>query len=196
MSGLRQDADGSWVVENIGMAVDADGSGRAYAPLGSGLESLDYIGNAGHKGDWWGIACDPHGVPYIQGDTAPQAAPDSKGFYVSTTTYERRQFPVNDCRRYLDAENESFIVVPLHFRRSVPGIVIGCKAIATYRGLDQAAVVGDIGPDFGEGSIALAKRLGIPGNPKTGGVLSGVTYRIFPGIPANVNGTEYQLQPA
>lgn len=195
MISVRQDEDGSWVAED-GMAINGDGSPRCYAPLGSGLESLDYLANAGARGNWWGIVCDPHGTPYIQGDGAPAFSEQTKGFYVSTTTYERRQFPVNDCRRYLNSETESFIVVPSHFRRSVPGIAIGCRCIVTYKGLDAAAVVGDVGPDFGEGSIALASRLNIPSNPKTGGVLSGVTFRIFPGVPANVNGTEYQLQPA
>src|SRR5258708_1149439 len=62
------------------LMIDADGSPFAYAPADSGLPALDYLGNAGHPGRWYGIACDKKGVPYVQtvGDPAP-------GYYVSTT---------------------------------------------------------------------------------------------------------------
>lgn len=53
-------------------------------------------------------------------------------------------------------------------------------AMALYRGLKCAAVVADIGPRPGEGSIVLAEALGIPSSPKHGGVDSGVTYVRFP----------------
>jgi hypothetical protein len=43
-------------------------------------------------------------------------------------------------------------------------------------------------------SIACAKALGIPESPLTGGVESGVSYEIQPGVPAWVNGITYDLQ--
>lgn len=167
------------------MAIDADGSPRAYAPPPK--EGLDYLANAGHPGNWWGLACDQHGEPYVQ--LADNPAP---GFYVSTTTYERREFNPDDPRRYLNSETEKFVVVPNSFRKSVPGIVLGCKCLVSYRDKTVEAVAGDVGPRFGEGSIALAKALGIPSDPKSGGVDSGVTYQLFPGVAA----TGYELQRA
>lgn len=189
--------DGSWLVDQIGLQVDSDGSPRSYSPRDSGLPALDYLANAGHPGNWYGIACDPHGTPYIQGVNAPVARPDSEGYYVSTTSYQRREFPVNDCRRYLDAEAVPYIVVPLNFRRAVKGIVIGCRAVVTYKGGDPVeAVSGDVGQAWGEGSIKLCQLLGIPGNPKSGGVQSGVTIHVFPGQAALIGGEQFQLQAA
>jgi hypothetical protein len=45
------------------------------------------------------------------------------------------------------------------------------------------ALVADVGPrdKIGEGSIALARELGIPSSPKKGGAASGVQYVVFPG---------------
>ena len=167
-----------------GMAIDSDGSPRSYAPPSSGLVALDYLKNAGYAGNWWGIACDDHGKPYVQGQNAPCNDPKSKGYYVSTTSYERSEFAHNDTRRYLNSETEKFIVVPNSFRKSVEGIVLGCLVKVSYNGKTAQAVVGDVGPRIGEGSIALANALGIPSNPKKGGVDSGVTYEIFPGVTA------------
>jgi hypothetical protein len=112
--------------------------------------------------------------------------------YVSATTYQRKEWPANDCRRYLDSENILFGVVPGSFRKHVPGIVIGCKMIVRYNGKEAVAVAGDVGPRWGEGSIALAKALGVPANPRHGGVGSGVEWRTYPGIAA----PGFNLQPA
>jgi hypothetical protein len=45
------------------------------------------------------------------------------------------------------------------------------------------AIFADVGPDdeVGEGSIALARALGIPANPRTGGQAGDVAYVVFPG---------------
>lgn len=181
---------GSWLVTGVGMAIDADGSPYAYHPeKGKGL---DYLPNAGHPGNWYGLACDDHGHPYIQGSNAPAFDDSSRGFYVSTTTYERREFAHNDPRRYLNSETERFIVVPASFRKSVAGIVMGCKAIVRFDGKECTAIVGDIGPRFGEASIAVARALGINSNAKSGGVDHGVEYQVFPGVA--VDG--YELQRA
>jgi len=47
----------------------------------------------------------------------------------------------------------------------------------------HAGGVADQGPkgQIGEGSIALAEALGIPSNPRHGGVVSGILYLVFPG---------------
>lgn len=99
----------------------------------------------------------------------------------------------------LNAEKVAFGVVPPDIINAVPGIVMGCKMTVEYRGHEEDAVVGDQGPrsKLGEGSAELARRLGINDNPNNGGVdLPRCVYRIWPGVPAVVDGVTYQLQPA
>src|ERR1700722_18184519 len=48
-----------------GMSIDADGAPNAYSPDNAGLDDLD---NAGSPGDWWALAVDANGEPYIQGE--------------------------------------------------------------------------------------------------------------------------------
>jgi hypothetical protein len=76
-----------------------------------------------------------------------------------------------------------FIVVPLDFGRSHPDVKLGDYAAVSYGGKTVYAIVGDKGPAgvVGEGSIALAKALGINSDPRKGGADSGVTYVIIPG---------------
>ena len=176
------------------MAIDADGSPRAYHPPVAGAlnPGLDYLANAGSPDNWWGIACDDEGKPYIQGVNAPVYDASTAGFYVSTTTYERKQLAHNDPRRYLNSEKELFVVVPASFRKTVPGIVIGSLCIVRFAGKEARGISGDTGPRFGEASIAMADELGIDSNAKRGGVVSGVEYDFFPGTV--VDG--YELQAA
>lgn len=186
-------SDGSYIV-HAGMAIDADGSPKAYCPDGSGLPALDYIANAGRPGDWWGLACDGDGKPYIQGQNAPAYDSSSSGFYVSTTSLTHKGYAQNDPMHYLNAETELYVVVPRRFIRGVKGIVMGCRCRVTNDGTGVAveAVSGDVGPEFGEASIAVAKALSIPGSPKSGGVSSGITYQFWPGVAA----VGYDLRPS
>jgi hypothetical protein len=98
----------------------------------------------------------------------------------------------------IDSGKVPGIVLPPECINAVKGVVLGCKATATYRGKTVDAVVFDIGPHnkLGEGSEALAKRLGINPDPNRGGVdEQEVTYRFWPGVPAVVDGICYNLQP-
>lgn len=184
--------DGFAILFTSGMTIDADGSPRAYAPRGSGLRGLDDLDNAGYPGNWWGIATALNGRPIVQdaGDPAP-------GFYISTTAYVRSGFRATDPRRYLDAETVPFIVVPGPLRKRVAPVVLGCLARVTnlQNGRTCEAVVGDIGPatHLGEGSIALAHALGIPSDPRRGGIaVPCIDYTIYPGVAA----PGFELQPA
>lgn len=98
----------------------------------------------------------------------------------------------------LNAETEAYIVVPPAILDGVPQPVLGSQAFVSFGSKSVAAVVGDIGPHtkLGEISIACAQALGIPSSPLSGGVASGVSYRILPGVPARVNGRTYPLQPS
>lgn len=112
-------------------------------------------------------------------------------YYQPDTTLHRDGKPLN-------SDLECFIVLPPDCIKHVLGIVLGCLAFVTYKGLRRAAVVGDEGPTrkVGEGSYRLAKLLGMDPSPINGGVDGKeVTYEWFPGVAAVVDGVQYQLQP-
>lgn len=163
-----------------GMTIDADGGRRTYAPAGSGLPALDYLANAGHPGNWFGLVCDPPGRPVI----APS------GYYVSPTTYRRHEFRATDPRAYLDPEVEFFVVFPAPLRMKVRPILLGCKVVVydIKTGRELLCVAGDAGPSthLGEASIAVAEHFGVPSSPKWGGTdEKRFRYRFFPGIAAD-----------
>jgi hypothetical protein len=85
--------------------------------------------------------------------------------------------------RSLDPTVTPFFVLPSGFRAAHPDVGPGDVAAVVRGGKVAYAIFGDVGPraDLGEGSIALAKALGIDTNPVHGGVGSGVFYVVFPG---------------
>lgn len=90
------------------------------------------------------------------------------------------------------------IVLPPEIIKAVGPIVLGCKAAVRYRDRLCDAVVFDVGPHFklGEGSPALARCLHINPDPNVGGVDEPkVLYRFWPGVPAIIDGVEYELMP-
>jgi Fungal chitosanase of glycosyl hydrolase group 75 len=173
---------GNAVCWRSGMAVDADGSPSAYNPLGGGDDAL---GNAGHAGNWFGVVTDngqPSGNPIVQGAYDPKP-----GYYISQTALVDRTKAVTDPRRYVDSTSAPYVSIPSDALASRGGeLHIGDLAMVCYGALRCAAVVADVGPKnhWGEGSIALAKALGIPPSPRNGGVPSGVTFLVFPGTAA------------
>lgn len=97
----------------------------------------------------------------------------------------------------VNAMTVPYIVANPVIAAMVPGIVLGCTGHATYRGRTVAAVLADIGPrrKIGEGSIALARALGMHESPINGGVDDAlVEWRWFPGRPASIGGVQYQLK--
>ncbi len=101
----------------------------------------------------------------------------------------------------IDSEAVPGVVVPPLIIRSVPGIVMGCRALVlnTRTGEDAEAVVFDVGPKrkLGEGSPELARRIGVNPSAINGGEDAHVIeYRIWPGTAAVVDGVTYSLQHA
>ncbi|WP_397384867.1 hypothetical protein [Prosthecobacter sp.] len=98
----------------------------------------------------------------------------------------------------VDAESVPYIVANPIIARAVPGIVLGCEGECIYHGRKVRAVLADIGPKrkLGEGSIELARMLGMNPSPISGGADGvPVTWRWFPGRAAEINGVKYKLKP-
>jgi hypothetical protein len=159
-----------------GLAVDADGCPTAYAPRNSGLPALDVLANAGKPGNWWALVCDSEGVPVIQSGSDP-----APGYYISTTSLVDRSRQRTDPRRYVDSSEVPYLSVPRELLGE--GVHLGDVARVEYKGRTSAAVVADVGPrgKVGEGSMALARALGINDSPVRGGVESGVSVTLWVG---------------
>jgi hypothetical protein len=166
-----------------GMAIDADGAPKAYHPEDIGLDSLS---NAGQPGNWFGIITDNEhdgGNPIIQGPDDP-----APGYYVSSTSLEYTTQERTSLSRYVDSTKIPYIVLPPEVMAEDMGqfrAELGDFAVVINRQSGQLAeaIFTDKGPreKIGEGSIALADALGIPSNPRRGGVEQGVIYVVFPG---------------
>jgi len=162
-----------------GLAVDADGAFRAYHP--TNRLGLDAIAHAGHPGNWWALATDTgetSGRPVLQrkGDPSP-------GYYVSITSlYDATNLNERDPRRYVDAATIPYVVLPpVGLKRAKLGDFATVVNLRNGK-IAEAIVADESAPELklGEGSIALAKALGIDSNPRYGGTDRGVAYVIYP----------------
>src|SRR4029077_1307917 len=160
---IYKDSSGA-ILYKAGCTVNADGSPHAYAPDNSSLKALDYLANAGDTGNWWGIATDASGTPYIQSAWHP-----APGFYVSTTALCNPKYPADHPYRYVDSERYAFSVLPGGQSWAKLGDV--GLAYNQKTGDNFFFAVADIGPTnhIGEGSVLLARCLGLDPNPKKGG---------------------------
>ena len=93
------------------------------------------------------------------------------GLIASMTWYRHPGMAVNDPAAYVDSETVPFIVIPPLVYQRTAGVVRGCRARVTFNGRSVDGVVADLGPrtKVGELSIAAARAVGIPPNPRTGG---------------------------
>ncbi len=131
---------------------------------------------------WFGDADnDVDGSPYWAEDPYGQA----------DTSLHLNGKPVN-------GDKFPFIVVPPQVLNMTPEIVLGCIATMEYKGKDVACVVADTGPKskIGEASPAALRALGLPApHNGNGGIdTQEICYRIWPGVAANINGTQFTLQ--
>ena len=127
-------------------------------------------------------------------------------YYASRTALRMPGFANDDPRVGVDAEFFPYIVVPPVVQRRARGIVLGCHcSVVNHRnGRTWDAVVADIGPSAkdGEGSPELARRLGIPDSPLSGGVEApDIEYILYPGRAALVTAQDgstflFRLQAA
>jgi hypothetical protein len=164
------------------LAIDGDGGYRTYGPKGS--QALDYLANAGSPGNYYGIITDLNGSPVIQGPNDPYP-----GMFISPTSLQDRSKLKSDPYRYVDSESVPYLAIAKDIIKN-HGVGLGDVGFA-YNIENQAfspAIVADAGPakKYGEGSIALAKALGIQNvSPKNGVVDSGIICFVFKGSKRN-----------
>jgi len=183
-----QNEDGSvyWI---SGADIDADGAnGQAGGPFAYRYpddDGLDRLANAGWPNEEW------TNVLYSDGNGHPLT--DKDGNAPSKTSLI---LPGNIAFRAVDAFSVPYVVVNPHVQRNAAGVVLGCLSQVSYAGNSIEAVVADVGPSdrIGEISVAAARALGIPASALTGGVDSGVSYTLYPGKVAVINGVTYPLQ--
>jgi len=168
-------------VFEAGMTIDADGSPKTYHPRNKGL---DTNANGKYKGRWVSVVTIGR-RPYIQKQSDP-----APGYYVSTTSLQDPAKKKTDPARYVDSEKIPYIALPQKLLATGGEPVAGraqlgdiALVINTNNGKKSFAVVADRGPSFhlGEGSIALARSLGINANARKGGIGKGIVYIVFPG---------------
>ena len=102
--------------------------------------------------------------------------------------------------KYLNADKDRYIVVPPQVRSMVSPVVMGCRARLTNLVTleTSAAVTGDIGPQdkTGEAAYCLAKIINSKITHNAGDSTRLYFYELWPGVPANVEGKKYALEPA
>jgi len=166
---------GDAVLFHAGMYVDADGAPNAYGPHNRGL---DFTANALRGGRFLSVALHPDGSPVIQ------RSGRYKGFYVSTTSLHNAAGSPTVPATYVDARRIPYIVLPPEFMKQF-GVALGDLAVVTNQknGRSSFAIFADVGPHgkIGEGSVALARALGLNDNPRNGGTgSSNIAYLVFP----------------
>lgn len=188
--------DGALCAKSNGLSVDADGAPKCYHPNSkSGLDRLANALNVTGEYDthvkkglkpphgWAGVATatgDEFGDPIVQGDTPSPIKlpggigylphrPHAPGFYVSTTSYVDRRFPVGDPCRYVDAAAVRYLTYTREMLQL--GVKPGdlCVVASIEGNAWCTAVLGDYGPGFGEASVGCCLALGGPADPRRGG---------------------------
>jgi Fungal chitosanase of glycosyl hydrolase group 75/Bacterial SH3 domain len=164
-----------------GMSINADGAPNAYHPADKGI---DFLANAGSPGNWWALAVDKNGNPFIQSSTDPYP-----GYYISTTALFDSEFVTQDPRRYVDSAKIPYIVLPGNsdFRKAT-GVKLGDLAVVYNTNNEKLAfaIYADVGPknQIGEGSIALSHALGndpLVRSRVRQGIPKNILYIVFPG---------------
>ena len=147
-----------------GMHLDTDGAPKAYHR--NAALALDNLSSAGNPPS-------PDVLVYVHGVLAVQTASDpAPGFYISQTTLSDPAKARTDPRRYVNAEAIPYFVLPPE--AVAKGAKVGDYGFVlnTSNGKSAFAVFADGGPkaQIGEGSLALARALGLPAkNAKAGG---------------------------
>jgi hypothetical protein len=163
-------ADRSGYFFRANMAVDVDGSPRAYYPGNLNPSALDSVDDADNEGS---------STTYVQGEVrhGQLGVGPHPGFYVSGTSLRLNQ-PWR-CDNFVDAEQIPYIVFPPNFRE----VQIGDLAVVVNLRNDKwtPAIFADTNSRVGEASIRTAQNLGRPDlNARNGDDDDNYVYLLFP----------------
>jgi hypothetical protein len=166
------------VLWKYGLNVDADGSPFAYSPNPG--QGLDWLADAGHPGEWWALVTDngrENGRPLVQKNSDP-----APGYYISTTSLQDPAYPQTNTKHWVNVSKVPFIVLPLKHHDFGGRLGDYGAVVHLTTGKVAYVIAADLGPPnkLGEGSVALAKALGVNPSAKDGGVGNGVAYIFFP----------------
>lgn len=195
---ITEDADGR-VHFTADADIDADGAnGQGGGPVAYNVSDTgsDFLANAGLTIRNGRVVCKRNwarSVVILAADNQPREFPG--GVIASKTAYIHNGKRQDDPSAYVDSETVPYMVVPPSILKGVEGIVLGCRARIHFNGVTVECVVADVGPTLliGEMSIAAARSLGIPENPRNGGrKIPDVDYELWPGQAAQ----GYRLQPS
>lgn len=181
------DADGANGQNGALAAYRADNKGSEHlANGGMGIRNGKVVGIE----SWWTSIA----IPGPDGN--PLVLPN--GVIPTKTAYRFPGKSVNDPSAYVDSETVPYIVVPPVIIEKTKGAVKGCRCYATNirTGKGYSGIVADVGPrtKIGEVSIAMARELGIPSSPRTGGVSTAtIRYELWPGEAGKICGAPVVL---
>lgn len=120
---------------------------------------------------------------------------------MSTTSLEDRNFPEWDPRRFANAVNLTFIVLPGSTSIRGTGAKVGDLAYIYWAetGKNVYAIYGDVGPSSSIGEASVATHMALENNPYgssgrvTNGIDSGVWTIVFPGSGSGKLLTQEQI---
>jgi hypothetical protein len=170
--------------------IDADGAnGQHGAPAAYKVDDsgTELLANGGMKIVQGKVVCAKswaRSIVILDDDNEPKVFPG--GIIASMTWYRHPGKAKDDPAAYVDSETVPYIVVPALMKQKIKGIC-GCKARVTWKDKSVDCVVADRGPanKIGELSIAVARAVGLPASPGTGGTTKpDVLYELWPGVAA------------
>ena len=171
--------------------LDFDGSPRAYNPTNTGIEEN---GNAKNSAGEFSesVILIKNKKPYLQ-----KASDPFPNFFISLTSLKLQSFPDTSTKKYVDSEKIPYFVLPGK-KLETAGIFMGDIGLIfnTKTNKSTFAIFADSGPSsiIGEGSIALAKAIGITTKLNSKGKIVGgidegdILYTVFPKSGKGANG--------
>lgn len=170
--------------------IDADGANGQHGARPAymvGDKGTEFLANGGMKmlnGKVRGASSWFRDIVILDDAGNPREFPG--GVIASKTAYRYKGKHLDDPEAYVDSETIPYIVVQKDIIARTRGAVLGCRARATNSVTGEVVdcITADAGPrkKIGEGSIALARLLGLNASPRSGGTTKPIiTYELWPG---------------
>ncbi len=147
------------------------------------------------------MSTDSSGNPYIQGQYPSIGYAPYPGYYVSTTSLINSAYSAWDPRRFANAVNLTFFVLPNSASIRNLGVKLGDLAYIYWMssGTGIYAIYADVGPSTSIGEASVGTHVALGSNPYnshgrvTNGIGSGVYTLVFPGSGSGALLTQSQI---